>query len=172
MICGGGCGDFGLLGAIADSQETGRGHDVENISTFDLFDSFLPQYKIAFAGGASGAMCCAWHATTMLRLDQSAQTVCDQCSSRSSERSADSVICTFQPTTLPWVDRPARTVTSSTRLCERIGTFLTHSSRQTAVLSSICVAFLHMHRRMRQPQRGELPHMIIMIRFALETRRT
>jgi beta-glucosidase-like glycosyl hydrolase len=42
---------------VAYSQETGRGHDVENISHFDLFDSYLPQYKIAFDGGASGAMC-------------------------------------------------------------------------------------------------------------------
>ena len=42
---------------VAYSQETGRGHDVENISMFDLFDSYLPQYKIAFDAGASGAMC-------------------------------------------------------------------------------------------------------------------
>ena len=41
----------------AYSQETGRGSDSENISAFDLFDSYLPQYKIAFDGGASGAMC-------------------------------------------------------------------------------------------------------------------
>ena len=47
------------ISPFADSQETGRGSDVENISAFDLFDSYLPQYKIAFAGGASGAMCCA-----------------------------------------------------------------------------------------------------------------
>ena len=32
----------------AYSQETGRGSDSENISAFDLFDSYLPQYKIAF----------------------------------------------------------------------------------------------------------------------------
>ena len=41
----------------AYSQETGRGSDSENISAFDLFDSYLPQYKIAFDGGATGAMC-------------------------------------------------------------------------------------------------------------------
>lgn len=66
----------------------------------------------------------------------------------------------------PWVDRPAQTVISSSILCEKIGTFQTYSSRLTAVLSSICVASLHMHRRMQQPQRGEFPQ----IRFALEMR--
>ena len=32
----------------AYSTETNRGHDSYNISTFDLFDSFLAQYKICF----------------------------------------------------------------------------------------------------------------------------
>ena len=41
---------------VTDSQETGRGHDSENISDFDLFDTYLPQYKLALDAGASGAM--------------------------------------------------------------------------------------------------------------------
>ena len=32
---------------VTDSQESGRGHDSENISDFDLFDTYLPQYKLA-----------------------------------------------------------------------------------------------------------------------------
>ena len=39
------------------SQETGRGSDSENVSQFDLFDTYLPQYEIAFTAGATGAMC-------------------------------------------------------------------------------------------------------------------
>lgn len=42
----------------AYSTETNRGHDDYDISVFDLFDSYLPQYEIAFKeGGASGVMC-------------------------------------------------------------------------------------------------------------------
>ena len=42
----------------AYSQETGRGYDTFNISQFDLFDTYLPQYEAAFKqGGASGLMC-------------------------------------------------------------------------------------------------------------------
>ena len=42
----------------AYSTEHGRGHDTYNISDFDLFDTYLPQYEIAFKEGrASGAMC-------------------------------------------------------------------------------------------------------------------
>ena len=42
----------------AYSTEANRGHDSYNISTFDLFDSYLAQYEIAFKeGGASGVMC-------------------------------------------------------------------------------------------------------------------
>eukprot|EP01047_Picozoa_sp_COSAG01_P109842 COSAG01_NODE_38693_length_486_cov_1.320413_1_plen_94_part_10 len=40
------------------SQETGRGSDAElNVSLYDLFDSYLPQYQLGFAAGASGCMC-------------------------------------------------------------------------------------------------------------------
>ena len=36
----------------------GRGYDTFNISKYNLFDSYLPQYEIAFKEGkASGAMC-------------------------------------------------------------------------------------------------------------------
>eukprot|EP00937_MAST-01D_sp_MAST-1D-sp2_P007217 g7217.t1 len=42
----------------AYSKEANRGHDTYNISTFDLWDSYLPQYEIAFKqGNASGVMC-------------------------------------------------------------------------------------------------------------------
>ena len=42
----------------AYSRETNRGHDNYNISQFDLFDTYLPQYRYAFKhSNASGAMC-------------------------------------------------------------------------------------------------------------------
>lgn len=42
----------------AYSRETDRGHDNYNISMFDLFDTYLRQYKMAFmVGQATGAMC-------------------------------------------------------------------------------------------------------------------
>ena len=42
----------------AYSTEANRGHDTYKISTFDLFDSYLAQYEIAFKEGkASGVMC-------------------------------------------------------------------------------------------------------------------
>ena len=42
----------------AYSTETNRGHDTYAISPFDLHDSYLAQYKIAFEeGNASGVMC-------------------------------------------------------------------------------------------------------------------
>jgi beta-glucosidase len=42
----------------AYSKETNRGHDSYNVSLFNLFDSYLPQYEIAFKeGGAKGGMC-------------------------------------------------------------------------------------------------------------------
>eukprot|EP01116_Phalansterium_solitarium_P015449 TRINITY_DN3413_c0_g2_i1.p2 TRINITY_DN3413_c0_g2~~TRINITY_DN3413_c0_g2_i1.p2 ORF type:complete len:747 (-),score=307.36 TRINITY_DN3413_c0_g2_i1:314-2554(-) len=42
----------------AYSVETNRGHDTYNISTFDFFDTYLPQYAMAFQQGhASGVMC-------------------------------------------------------------------------------------------------------------------
>lgn len=42
----------------AYSRETNRGHDNYEISTHDLFESYLPQYEQAFREGqASGAMC-------------------------------------------------------------------------------------------------------------------
>lgn len=42
----------------AYSRETNRGHDTYNISQYDLFDSYLAQYEIAFKEGhASGVMC-------------------------------------------------------------------------------------------------------------------
>jgi beta-glucosidase-like glycosyl hydrolase len=42
----------------AYSRETNRGHDNYNISMYDYWDSYLPQYEIAFKqGGASGVMC-------------------------------------------------------------------------------------------------------------------
>ncbi len=42
----------------AYSKETNRGHDTYNISMYDFFDSYLPQYEIAFKwGGARGVMC-------------------------------------------------------------------------------------------------------------------
>ena len=42
----------------AYSQESGRGYDTFNISKFNMFDTYLPQYEIAFKQGkASGAMC-------------------------------------------------------------------------------------------------------------------
>lgn len=41
-----------------DSQETGRGYEAFNISDYDLYDTYLPQFEIAFKeGGASGLMC-------------------------------------------------------------------------------------------------------------------
>jgi hypothetical protein len=42
----------------AYSQESGRGYDEFNISQYNLFDSYLRQFEMAFKeGGASGAMC-------------------------------------------------------------------------------------------------------------------
>ncbi len=42
----------------AYSTETNRGHDSYNISTFDLHDTYLPQYKRAFEEAKpSGVMC-------------------------------------------------------------------------------------------------------------------
>jgi beta-glucosidase-like glycosyl hydrolase len=42
----------------AYSRETNRGHDTYNISMFDFWDTYLPQYEIAFKeGNASGVMC-------------------------------------------------------------------------------------------------------------------
>ena len=42
----------------AYSTETNRGHDDYKISQHDLFETYLPQYEMAFTkGGASGAMC-------------------------------------------------------------------------------------------------------------------
>ena len=42
----------------AYSRETDRGHDDYTISRFDLADTYLRQYELAFTlGGASGAMC-------------------------------------------------------------------------------------------------------------------
>ena len=42
----------------AYSTEHNRGHDSYKISQYDLFDSYLPQYEIAFKQGhASGVMC-------------------------------------------------------------------------------------------------------------------
>ena len=42
----------------AYSTETNRGHDDYTISQHDLFETYLPQYEMAFTkGGASGAMC-------------------------------------------------------------------------------------------------------------------
>eukprot|EP00051_Salpingoeca_urceolata_P002175 m.47862 g.47862 ORF g.47862 m.47862 type:complete len:851 (-) comp11951_c0_seq1:94-2646(-) len=42
----------------AYSRETNRGHDTYNISTHDLFETYLAQYKIAYTeGNATGAMC-------------------------------------------------------------------------------------------------------------------
>jgi beta-D-xylosidase 4 len=42
----------------AYSRETDRGRDTYNISTYDLFDTYLPQYEVAFVeGNATGAMC-------------------------------------------------------------------------------------------------------------------
>ena len=42
----------------AYSTETNRGHDDYNISAYDLFDTYLPQYERAFTrANASGAMC-------------------------------------------------------------------------------------------------------------------
>ena len=41
------------------STETDRMQMIFNVSQFDLFDSYLPQYKAGFIeGGAMGAMCC------------------------------------------------------------------------------------------------------------------
>jgi hypothetical protein len=43
-----------------DSTETNRGHDTYNISTFDLHDTYLPQYKRAFERARPyGVMCTA-----------------------------------------------------------------------------------------------------------------
>ena len=42
----------------AYSKETNRGHDTYNISMYDFFDTYLPQYETAFKhGGARGVMC-------------------------------------------------------------------------------------------------------------------
>ena len=42
----------------AYSTETNRGHDSYNISTFDLHDTYLPQYKRAFEEAKPyGVMC-------------------------------------------------------------------------------------------------------------------
>ena len=42
----------------AYSKEANRGHDTYNISMYDFWDSYLPQYEIAFKqGNASGVMC-------------------------------------------------------------------------------------------------------------------
>lgn len=42
----------------AYSRETNRGHDTYNISMFDLFDTYLPQFQMAFdEGQATGVMC-------------------------------------------------------------------------------------------------------------------
>jgi len=42
----------------AYSRETNRGHDTYDISMYDLWDTYLPQYEAAFTKGkASGAMC-------------------------------------------------------------------------------------------------------------------
>ncbi|CAJ1379602.1 unnamed protein product [Effrenium voratum] len=41
----------------AYSTETNRGHDTYNISTFDFFDTYLPQYKLAFTAQPTGVMC-------------------------------------------------------------------------------------------------------------------
>merc|ERR1712166_1110046 len=41
----------------AYSREQDRMHSEANISTFDLFDTYLPQYELAFQANASGVMC-------------------------------------------------------------------------------------------------------------------
>eukprot|EP00443_Scrippsiella_acuminata_P015208 CAMPEP_0115234328 /NCGR_PEP_ID=MMETSP0270-20121206/34737_1 /TAXON_ID=71861 /ORGANISM="Scrippsiella trochoidea, Strain CCMP3099" /LENGTH=774 /DNA_ID=CAMNT_0002649073 /DNA_START=30 /DNA_END=2354 /DNA_ORIENTATION=+ len=41
----------------AYSTEANRGHDSYNISTFDFFDTYLPQYERAFRAQPAGVMC-------------------------------------------------------------------------------------------------------------------
>lgn len=41
----------------AYSTERNRGHDTYRISTFDFFDTYLPQYKRAFMANPAGVMC-------------------------------------------------------------------------------------------------------------------
>jgi len=41
----------------AYSTEANRGHDTYNISTFDFFDTYLAQYKLAFTAQPAGVMC-------------------------------------------------------------------------------------------------------------------
>ena len=41
----------------AYSREEDRMHSEANISNFDLFDTYLPQYELAFEANASGVMC-------------------------------------------------------------------------------------------------------------------
>jgi beta-glucosidase-like glycosyl hydrolase len=49
----------------AYSKESGRGHDAYNISLFDLHDSFLPQYEMAFAEGNASGIMCSYNAETI-----------------------------------------------------------------------------------------------------------
>jgi beta-glucosidase-like glycosyl hydrolase len=39
------------------SREQNRMHSEANVTTFDLHDSYLPQYEEAFKANASGVMC-------------------------------------------------------------------------------------------------------------------
>ncbi|CAK9000074.1 unnamed protein product [Durusdinium trenchii] len=41
----------------AYSTEANRGHDTYNISTYDFFDTYLAQYKLAFSAQPTGVMC-------------------------------------------------------------------------------------------------------------------
>ena len=66
------------------SQEAGRDHNNYNISVFDFWDTYLPQFEAAFRqAGASGA---PWQATPArtdtVRKSQSACTPLDHQSAR------------------------------------------------------------------------------------------
>jgi len=50
----------------AYSMEANRGHSDFNISKFDLFDSYLPQYKRAFQGAKAAGVMCSYNAVNGL----------------------------------------------------------------------------------------------------------
>jgi beta-glucosidase-like glycosyl hydrolase len=58
----------------AYSTETNRGHDTYHVSPFDFWDSYLPQYEMAFRHGhASGVMCSY---ATAVRSEGAAAELC------------------------------------------------------------------------------------------------
>eukprot|EP01052_Picozoa_sp_SAG31_P060031 SAG31_NODE_19254_length_608_cov_0.840864_1_plen_88_part_00 len=59
------------------SREQNRMHSEANVSTFDMFDSYLAQYEIAFRANASGVMCsCEQRTWQLIFANESSRRSC------------------------------------------------------------------------------------------------